>query len=303
MKTAVGYLWRIVVTAVLTVLATAVAGAIMMRFMAPPAIAGSAGSGSGSILLYQLAACMLYAGALAYPVRVSTWRGWRLVGAAFLALFGLNVALTQIEAYVFLKDLSQSFMLMAVIIGSVQAASVALLLAALFGKLRGPAEQVLHPRVPAGAWAARLAICSFAYLVLYYVAGTIIYPFVQPFYESQHRSVTLLMIVSLQLLRGALYVAVVLPLIRSMPVERWRIALAIAVLYPIVSGIAPLLGPNPILPDYVRHVHMIEIGWSNFVFGLLVGWLVRGKSDSSAVADPPTARTERAPRRVDAVRV
>jgi hypothetical protein len=36
---------------------------------------------------------------------------------------------------------------------------------------------------------------------------------------------------------------------------------------------AGLIPPNPFMPDYVRYAHMLEIGWSNFVLGLLIGFL------------------------------
>ena len=79
--------------------------------------------------------------------------------------------------------------------------------------------------------------------------------------------------VPLQIVRGALFVAFLIPLLRSMRVARWQAALATGVMIPLVHGVAALVVPNPFMPDYVRHAHMIEIGWSNFVLGLLIGFL------------------------------
>jgi hypothetical protein len=62
-------------------------------------------------------------------------------------------------------------------------------------------------------------------------------------------------------------------LLRSMSVTRWQAALAMAVMIPLVHGLAALIPPNPFMPAYVRHAHMIEIGWSNFALGLLIGFL------------------------------
>ena len=76
-----------------------------------------------------------------------------------------------------------------------------------------------------------------------------------------------------QIARGALFVAFVLPLLRSMIVTRPQASLTMAVMIPLVHGVAGLIPPNPFMPDFVRHAHMLEIGWSNFVLGLLIGFL------------------------------
>ena len=44
-------------------------------------------------------------------------------------------------------------------------------------------------------------------------------------------------------------------------------------LCPVIAGVAGLLSPNGIMPDYVRYWHMLEIAWSNLVFGMVVGYV------------------------------
>jgi hypothetical protein len=34
---------------------------------------------------------------------------------------------------------------------------------------------------------------------------------------------------------------------------------------------------NPFLPDAVRHVHLVEVGVSNFLFGALAAWWMAGR--------------------------
>jgi hypothetical protein len=53
-------------------------------------------------------------------------------------------------------------------------------------------------------------------------------------------------------------------------------AFAVGAIFTVLSGIAPLLIPNPVFPDAVRWVHMCEVTSSNFVFGIIVGWLWGG---------------------------
>jgi hypothetical protein len=43
--------------------------------------------------------------------------------------------------------------------------------------------------------------------------------------------------------------------------------------YGVVGGIAPLLPDNPYMPADIRFYHGIETSVSNFLFGLIVGYL------------------------------
>jgi hypothetical protein len=54
-----------------------------------------------------------------------------------------------------------------------------------------------------------------------------------------------------------------------------------AVMIPLVHGVSALILPNPFRPAYGRHAHMIEIGWSTFVLGLLIGFLFWNPSPSA----------------------
>lgn len=50
-------------------------------------------------------------------------------------------------------------------------------------------------------------------------------------------------------------------------------ALAVGARFAFLSGVAPLIIPNPYFPDAVRWMHFYEVTHSNFVFGSLVAWL------------------------------
>ena len=131
------------------------------------------------------------------------------------------------------------------------------------------------PNPPSTAsWVRRWIGVSLLYVVLYITAGLLILPLIKTWYEAQG---TLepdpAFFFPFQIARGALFVACVLPLLRSMSVTRRQASLAMAVMIPLVHGVAGLIPPNPFMPDYVRHAHLLEIGWSNFVLGLLIGYL------------------------------
>ena len=65
-----------------------------------------------------------------------------------------------------------------------------------------------------------------------------------------------------------------------------RMSLGLAVMIPLVHGVAGLIPPNSFMPDYVRHAHMLEIGWSNFALGLLIGFLFWNPPQGGDVESP-----------------
>jgi hypothetical protein len=212
---------------------------------------------------------------LSYPVTRSHLRGWALLRVLFWAVFGLTTVLTQVEAAIFL-NVTPSELWVGVLRLTITAAAVSCL-AVVSYPLR-PAQQLYGParaNPPSTAsWVRRWIGVALAYMVLYIVAGLLILPIIRSWYETQALTGTNPAIVfPLQIARGALFVAFVIPLLRSMRVSRRQAAMAMAVMIPLVHGVALLVVPNPFMPDYVRYAHMIEIGWSNFVLGLLIGYL------------------------------
>lgn len=211
---------------------------------------------------------------LYYPIHWSALSGRHLYLAVFLALFGIGVVLTQVEAVLFLS-LPPMQVAAAVIqqtLGAVLLTFVAVWLFRRDTKTNAPAAERLTTRT----WTKRVAAASLGYMVLYFAAGLTIYPHIEEFYATQGLSVgpwTAVLQVLNGLVRGALYIAFAALLLRSMLAPRWQVTLATAFLFPVAAGAVSLLIPNAIMPESIRHLHMIEIGWSNFAFGLLAGFL------------------------------
>ena len=42
------------------------------------------------------------------------------------------------------------------------------------------------------------------------------------------------------------------------------------------------------MPDHVRYAHMLEIGWSNFVLGLLIGFLFWNPTATTEIPEEAT---------------
>jgi len=81
-------------------------------------------------------------------------------------------------------------------------------------------------------------------------------------------------IFALQLLvRGPVFILLCLLMVRMLDMPRLSGALTVGLLFTLLSGVAPLLMPNPYFPDSVRWMHFMEVTSSNFVFGAIVGWL------------------------------
>ena len=286
MKISQAWLWKTAVVVAGTMGGMSVAG----RLLGAPEVAWEHPPGPMELFVPSLIGAVLTVSALVYPVTRSALRGGRLLAAVFLAVFGIHVVLVGVEAMVFLVMPTAQLTSM-VTTGTVHAALLASLLVLVFGREPPPTRETPLPGPPLSVrdWLVRIVLSSVAYLVLYFVAGLTIFPFVKAFYDTQDMSIGA-GIVPLQLLRGALYVAFALPLLRSMVASRRQASVAMAVLFPFLAGVADLLPPNPVLPDYVRPFHIVEIGWSNFVFGWLVGrlfWNPRAGVRSAAMAAPP----------------
>ena len=73
----------------------------------------------------------------------------------------------------------------------------------------------------------------------------------------------------LQAVRGLLWAALAVPVIRMMKGKWWEAGLAVALLFGVLMN-SQLLLPNPLMPAEVRMAHLLETATSNFLFGWLV---------------------------------
>jgi hypothetical protein len=124
----------------------------------------------------------------------------------------------------------------------------------------------------------RFGLSDFGYLFLYFLAGVMAFPLFRDFYASQALPSPAQMVMLQLLLRGPIFTGVCLLLMSLRNMERRLGAIALGTSFTILSGIAPLLMPNPYLPDSVRWVHFVEVGLSNFLFGALMGWIWHGEA-------------------------
>ncbi|MGD0695329.1 MAG: hypothetical protein ABSB82_10805 [Terriglobia bacterium] len=232
---------------------------------------------------------LLTVSVLAYVAWSARAHGWRLAAAVFLLFFVLSYFNTLDEGVLFL-ELSPALVLGALVVGLLTSAAVAGLLVWLMGK-GGAAEPSDRPSLPArsaGGWLWRLVAGDFAYVVLYFAAGMIVFPFVKDFYADK----TLPgpgTIVLMQLFRALVYIAAALPIARMIP-QRRHAALALGLAFSILGGVAPLLPDNPLMPPHIRFAHTIEVGVSNFIFGVVLALLFTPRPAREALPVAAEAR-------------
>ena len=132
-----------------------------------------------------------------------------------------------------------------------------------------------RPGAAAAPWPSwwRFAVADLAYVTLYFAAGTLVYPYIRAFYEASPMP-SFGAVLATQLVRGLALSAIVLLVVRRLEAPPLAAAAAAGAALGIVGGVAPLLIPNPYLPDAIRHAHLAEVGVSNFLFGVVGGLLL-----------------------------
>jgi hypothetical protein len=201
------------------------------------------------------------------------WRGWRL-GAAVAAIPLAIGLINGIEGIFFLPNspIEWPRIFLQVTISAVLSVPAWMV---LFGRRAGIPQEHYRPIASNSrserAW--KLVVSDVTYLVLYFVAGTIIWPYIKDFYATQKLPSPSTVLALELLLRGPAFVVLCLLMLRMLGLPRLSGALAAGAIFSLISGVAPLLMPNPYFPDAVRWAHFCEVTSSNFVFGAIVAWL------------------------------
>jgi hypothetical protein len=233
---------------------------------------------SGELVAWSLLSNLLVSAFFVYCIFRSTWSGVRLLAAVFFVNFVISDFNVLIEAIFFGIEISRATAVGMLATGLVATLLFTLILAALMGRLRPPAEEVdaLPQRRPWPQWVWRVAVSVVAYVFLYFLAGAIIFPYVREFYQGKALPDPS-QILFMQLLRGLLYVCVAIPLVRMVKARRLEAAVLAGLAFSILGGVAPLLVPNPFMPAAIRLVHGFEVGISNFLFGMIAGFMLYAK--------------------------
>lgn len=290
----------------ITAIHFAVFAAASAALLPPAPAAGADTQAAARSAMLLLVVCALNAAVLSLLILRSRWTGARLALTIFVVFYGVMTVMNQIESLVFLTELPPGMVPGLFLMGAVVAAIVAPAAVLILGRWRGDARAHRPRRAgqqPASEWAWKLALIAVAYVVLYFTFGYFVAwrsPAVRAYYGgvdpgsvvAQLRSVfaETPWLPALQLLRGLLWAALAIPVIRMMTGAWWEAGLGTALLFSVVAC-GQLLLPNPYMPDPVRIAHLAETASSNFIFAWLVVWLLGRGHVSSRAPQPEKAGT------------
>lgn len=203
--------------------------------------------------------------ALALAARSVRVSGHSLKIALPTLAFGVGSINPLIEAVVFgvmpIADVPTAMAVNLVVFSGLSLAAIAAL-----GKWHPSTQVFSAPRLTL----LRLVAAAACYTLLYLAAGMAVFPFVKDFYATKTLP-AISTLVGLQLVRGLLYVLYAWPWLRLGPRNA---GLILGAVYAVLGGVAPLIvDDNTYMPYNVRMAHLVEVGISNFVFGLVVGKL------------------------------
>jgi len=196
--------------------------------------------------------------------RASSASGWRLVLMLFLVSFVVGSANNLVEAAVYgvlaPRELLAAGVPAAIIFAILSPAAV------LFaGRWRSAPLPVSGEAITP----LNLLGVVVAYELLYWTAGTLVYPYIADFYATKTVP-PVYAVAALQVVRSLLFFGAASPLLRS---GLRGAPLVLALVYGVIGGVAPLLPDNPYMPPDIRFYHAIETSLSNLLFGLVVGYL------------------------------
>jgi len=135
-----------------------------------------------------------------------------------------------------------------------------------------------------GTIALLVVVCGIAYVLYYLVFGGVTFRyFTKGYYPDAPQLVARLGLWFwvIQIGRGVLMTAAVLPVIRTLRMSRVQAAIAVGLIMWVAGGVTPLLLPNPLMSPTQRFIHAIEILTQNASLGIMAVMLLRPKQARS----------------------
>lgn len=247
-----------------------------------PAVPAASGNEPISVLLALAIAAAANTAVIAWIIARSHAPRWHLAFAIFLALWGIQTVLAQVETAIFpgiSARVPQGFVMRVVAAGLLHAAIVSA--SAVLLLARRASWRTTPRRDPERFW--DFAVAAAVYVVLYFTCGYFIawrQPVLASYYGGADPGSFLLQLrsviadtpwlVAVQVARGAVWAVILTRVTRLLQCSRGETIAVAAALSAIAS--LGLLAPNPFMPFDVRMIHLAETITANVLFGGFVGW-------------------------------
>ena len=246
------------------------------------------GASRAAVIVAMLFVAAVETIVVSYAIVRSRWSGWKLVATIFVVFFGLKYFQSLIEAVVFLQvfvDIMPAEIMPNLFLqGLIVAVLFSPLAVLIHGKLR-PGMEPSQPNdrlvMPVRQWAWKLAVIAIVYVIIYLAFGALVFrPLVGEAFDQYYGDIQLpVWFVPFQLLRGLVWVALALPVIRMMKGSRQETGVAVGLLLALLIG-TQLFVPTAFMPESIRMAHFVELVSSQFLFGWIVVWLFHRDHES-----------------------
>ncbi len=259
--------------------------------------AGSSSEASAGVLLGMAAVCLINTAVIMYLILRSRWQGIKLVVFVALVHYTVQFFMGGVEAIFFRSSLKIPLKLVYAQLasGAVFAILFALIAVLILGRMRAAKEEPnLRLIMPKGEFILKFLILSIiVYPLLYFLFGYFVawqFPAVREFYSGstvlapffpfiRTQLATNSSLVFWQMARGAVWVLAALPVIRMMKGKARETAVTLGLIFALVMN-SQHIPPNPYLPGMVRLAHFIETASSNFLWAMLIVWLLHRRHTS-----------------------
>ncbi len=236
-------------------------------------------------MLWAILANFLIVLVLGFYVYHSAIKKLKLVLSVFVIHYLIGHFNLSIEAYIFnVTDRSKTIEEM------LHGFFVAILFAPIFVYLLtnwdGQKVMANFKSRPIMGWAWRVPVGVFLYLIFYLAAGMILqttYPELMDFYKDKLPPFDVMIIT--QFPRGLIFVAVAILVLRTSTLPLIKKIFLIGSIFSVLGAIAPLIPPSEFMPANIRLVHGIEVGISNFIYGCVLGYLLRQEKQNEKLID------------------
>jgi len=233
---------------------------------------------------------------LTYFILRSRLRGLRLMVTVSLVFYGVKTFLSIVEAWWFMTDVNAAE-IPGLFLQTVPLAVLFPVVAVwMLGKAKKAedADETPNTRLvmPTGQLVWKVAFLSvIVYPVLFWTFGYYVAfsnPELVAYYGATHPGSFLAQMSNVwaddpfvflfEVFRGLLWVALAAPVIRTTKGRVWEAGLIVALLFSLVQNDVHLI-PG-VMPPSVRLSHFIETASSNFIFAVIITWLLHRKHNS-----------------------